>query len=87
MATSVKKTLDPETAQVLATGLKSVRVQNLGPYPVWIGGSGVSTENGYSLPAGSAEVFALDLAGLESLYGISESGNSDVRVLTTTGGL
>lgn len=87
MAASTKTTLTPSAAALLATGLKSCIIQNLGPYPVWIGGSNVSAANGLSLPAtGTPMAFDLGLGLAEGIYGISESGDSDVRVLTTVGG-
>lgn len=86
MAASAQFTVTPSTPVQLAMGVKGVLIQNLGPYPLWIGAAGVTVGAGFSVPAGSPAVSVpLTLATLETVYAISESGDTDVRVLTTTG--
>lgn len=82
---STKYSLVADEPQQIASGLKTFTVQNLGSYPVWIGGSGVTAANGFSLPATAVPfTVQVDLGIGEALYAVSESGPSDVRVLTTT---
>lgn len=85
MATSVTKTVTPETPVLLATGLKSIIVYNMGPYPIFLGGPSVTEDDGYPLPAGSNLAPPVSLLTLESLYAIAQSGTSDVRVLSYQG--
>lgn len=79
------------TAVQLASGLKHVTIQNLGPYNLAIGGSAVTFTTGLLVPVGSAtlEVVNIGLTSLESLYGITDpsSGSvmNDVRVLSYVG--
>ena len=85
--TGAKYDVDDSVAVQLATGLHHVAVQNLGPNPVYLGGSGVAAAEGFKLPAGTPEVtLPIGLAAFESVYGICDSGQTaEIRVLTYTG--
>jgi hypothetical protein len=59
-------------------GRRKVFIQNRGPNAVFLGASGVTVSNGYSIPhSGSMELDVLDYG---HLYVVSE-GTSDVRIL------
>lgn len=82
---STKYSLVADVPQQVASGVKTFTVQNLGSYPVWLGGSGVTLDNGLSLPATAVPLtIQVALGAGEALYAVSEAGPADVRVLTTT---
>ncbi len=83
MAQASSKTVTPSSPISLATGPTIARVDNLGPYAVYLGGSGVTTGAGYKLPAGE-KASDIKLATLEQVYAISEDGDAEVRVLTSS---
>lgn len=58
----------------------AVALYNAGAAIVYVGGSDVTTANGYPVGAGSYGP-GVELAVDESLYGIVASGTCDVRVL------
>jgi hypothetical protein len=61
-----------------ADGYGSVIVQNVGSASVFLGGSGVTTLNGFELKSGAS--FTADLAG-EQLFAVAASGSVAVHVL------
>jgi hypothetical protein len=56
-------------------------LKNIGAATVFIGGSGVTTSNGYEIPAGGTYTWSPSEPG-EALYGIVATGTVVVEVLT-----
>lgn len=85
MAASAAYTVTPSSVTSLATGVKSVSIHNLGPYMIFLGGATVTSDNGLPVPSGTSYNPSGSLIALETIYAISVSGDSDVRVLTLNG--
>lgn len=58
---------------------QSILVRNVGANTIYLGGSGVTTVNGYPLGVGSD--VAVQLAPNETLYGIVAASTESARVL------
>lgn len=58
-----------------------IEVQNVGASTVYVGGSDVTTSNGFPVAAGAAWYPPQPLAAGERVYGIVASGTVEVRVL------
>ena len=76
---------------LITSGLKSksVIIQNLGPYRIFIGDENVTDKSGIEIPPdGIKHAIPIDLTTLESIYGIIDPGageeTTDVRVLATS---
>jgi len=72
------------TATALAAvddDFSSIEVANVGAATVYIGGSDVTTSNGFPVAAGASWYPPQSLAGGERVYGIVASGTVEVRVL------
>lgn len=61
--------------------LSGIEVQNVGASTVYVGGSDVTTANGYPVAAGASWYPPQPLAAGERVYGIVASGTVEVRVL------
>ena len=61
-----------------------ITIQNVHDHAiVYIGGEGVTSNNyGYRLSAGSA--WAVELAGTDAIYAITDTNSSKVAILTTS---
>lgn len=71
--------LDPSTG--VPTG--AVLVRNRGSAAVYLGGSNVTTANGFQLDAG--ESVPMDIRSGDALYGVVASGTQTVHVLQVGG--
>jgi hypothetical protein len=73
----------------LGTGLKNVLIRNMGPYRIYLGGSGVTDATGIEISSGDHGLPAIGLAALESIFAIAASDAGDVmtevRVLNYLG--
>jgi len=58
---------------------KSMTIRNNGSNTIFIGGSGVSTSNGFPIKVN--ESMDIDLDDASALYGIVATGNEDLRIL------
>lgn len=89
MASSAAFSINGTTRQQIASGLSRVAVNNLGPYMIFLGGSGVTDNNGLRIDAYQTLQVPIGLASLESLYCVADSAaganTSDVRVLSYLG--
>ena len=79
----VSKVLVGETATPLAdeplSGRKSIAIHNTSSnYPIYIGASGVTVDDGFPIQPGTAQ--AVDLKESARLYAVSPSGQIDVRI-------
>jgi len=81
MASSIKVTINDAGPTLLAAGVGNVTVAS--PYGFFIGGLDVSVENGFPVPAGVIFSVQIGPGATEELYGISASGDVDVRMLKT----
>lgn len=82
MALSTAAVTVATTATLLATADsdgEAVTVRNVGGADIFIGASGVTTANGFTLSDG--EVIGFDLEGGASIYAIAAAGTVAVRVL------
>ncbi len=74
------------TALTQAPALRAVAIRNTGSVTVYVGGSNVTTTNGFPLDPG--DVLALDAAGLggyvSPFYGIVATGSGEARILEVT---
>ena len=62
---------------------RQVAIANLGSVTVYVGGSDVTTANGFPVSAG--EKISIDVAPDEALYGISGSAGQECRVFANRG--
>ena len=69
------------TASVIvsANSYRNIYLHNLGGGAIYIGGSNVTTSNGYKLDNG--DKLSLIIGDREALYGIASSGTHNVGVL------
>jgi hypothetical protein len=77
VAVAVTATRLDSTAE--GTALSQCMVKNVGTATVYIGGSNVTTANGFPLEIGEAAT--CDLGRNEALFGIVASGTQNVRVM------
>lgn len=84
-ASSTNYTVGSGATVLIATGVRAVTIYNGGPYQIYIGGSGVTAEDGFVIPSGWYFTPAGSLATLETLYALAAGNSSDVRVLTLNG--
>jgi hypothetical protein len=69
------------TASVIvsATSYRNIHLHNLGGGAIYIGGSDVTTSNGYKLDNGDS--LSLIIGDVEALYGVAASGTHTLAVL------
>ena len=69
------------TASVIvsANSYKNIYLHNLGGGAIYIGGSNVTTSNGYKLDNG--DKLSLIIGDVEALYGVAASGTHTLAVL------
>tara|TARA_R110002126_G_scaffold16217_1_gene65200 strand:- start:168 stop:419 length:252 start_codon:yes stop_codon:yes gene_type:complete len=69
------------TASVIvsANSYKNIYLHNLGGGSIYIGGSNVTTSNGYKLDNG--DKLSLIIGDVEALYGVAASGTHTLAVL------
>jgi len=90
MASAAAFAVNGSSATQIASGAKHIVVQNLGPYAIFLGGSGVDEASGVQVnPDQGLFPVPVGLLSLENLYAIAVSAagsnTSDVRVLSYAG--
>jgi hypothetical protein len=77
MASSAAVAVDDDPVVALATGTgtrRDIAIRNNGPNTVYLGGSAVTSANGF--PLGSGDDIAYSLGESETLHGVCASGES-----------
>ena len=62
-----------------ASSYRTIYLHNLGGGAIYIGGSNVTTSNGYKMDGG--DKLSIIIGDLEALYGVAASGTHTVAVL------
>ncbi len=79
ISTQVTVTTTSGIIAAAANSYQNIYLHNLGGGPIYIGGSNVTTSNGYKLDNG--DKLSIIIGDLEALYGVAASGTHTVAVL------
>ncbi len=79
ISTQVSVTTTSGIIAAAANSYQNIYLHNLGGGPIYIGGSNVTTSNGYKLDNG--DKLSIIIGDLEALYGVAASGTHTVAVL------
>ncbi len=79
ISTQVTVTTTSGIIAAAANSYQNIYLHNLGGGPIYIGGSNVTTSNGYKLDNG--DKLSIIIGDLEALYGVAASGTHTLAVL------